>query len=111
VGIRLRGVEYIDKEIQPARADLTGDGGIDTVAAFLCSAGGVSWPNVIAVYGPGTVLLGSVDLGDYVEAEHSDVTSMKADGNTIRLKWTSYDGCCFDEKDWVGSFAINIRDS
>lgn len=102
VGIRLRGVEYIDKEIKPARADLTGDGGIDTVAAFLCSAGGVSWPNVIAVYGPGTVLLGSVDLGDYVEAEHSDVTSMKADGNTIRVKWTSYEGCCFDEKDWVG---------
>jgi hypothetical protein len=102
VGIRLRGVEYIDKEIKPARADLTGDGRVDTVAAFLCSAGGVSWPNVIAVYGPGTVLLGSVDLGDYVEAEHSDVTSMKADGNTIRVKWTSYEGCCFDEKDWVG---------
>jgi hypothetical protein len=102
VGIRLRGVEYVDKEIKPARADLTGDGGIDTVAAFLCSAGGVSWPNVIAVYGPGTVLLGSVDLGDYVEAEHSDVTSLKVDGDTILVKWTSYEGCCFDQKDWIG---------
>ena len=103
VAIRLKGSEYSDVAIKPARTDLTGDGGSDTAAVFVCSAGGVSWPNVIAIYGPGTVLLGSVDLGDYVHAEHSDVTSMAAVAKTIKVHWMSYEGCCFDKKNWVGT--------
>ena len=90
-------------EIKPVRADLNRDGGTDTVVVFSCSAGGIGWPNVLAVYGPGTVLLGSVDLGDYVRVDHSTVESMRVSKSGIEVKWISYSGCCTDEGSWVGT--------
>jgi hypothetical protein len=72
------------------------------VVAYDCSAGGVTLPETIAVCGPDPTLLGSVDLGKYVEAEHSDVRSFKVQGNRLAIQWTSYQGADFDREDWSG---------
>ncbi|WP_133787350.1 hypothetical protein [Kribbella sp. VKM Ac-2571] len=101
VAIRLKGVQYTSP-LPLATTDLNSDGVQETVAVYDCSAGGVTWPQTIAVYGPGPTLLGSVDLGKYVEAEHSDVRSFKVQGNRIAIQWISYQGADFDREDWSG---------
>lgn len=106
VSIRLKGAPYISP-LPLATTDLNADGVQDTVVAFDCSAGGVTWPETIAVYGPGPTLIASVDLGQYVEAEHSDVQSFKVQGNRIAIKWMSYQGADFDRQDWNGYLKLS----
>ncbi len=64
---------------------------------LLCSAGGVSWPELILVYSTGPKLLGYTDLGDITPTEHSDVESMSANSGDLRVAWNSYEGCCFNQ--------------
>jgi hypothetical protein len=101
VGIRLGGVEYTTP-LPPATTDLNADGIQDTAVAFDCSAGGVTWPETIAIYGPGPTLIGSIDLDKYVQTEHSDVRSFKVQGNRIAVQWNSYEGAGFDMQAWRG---------
>ncbi|MBO3746108.1 hypothetical protein J5X84_08535 [Streptosporangiaceae bacterium NEAU-GS5] len=81
--------------VKPVLADLTHDGKSELSGVLLCSAGGVTWPELVMVYERGPKLLGFVNLGDVTKAEHSDVTSMSAKHGDLRLTWKSYDGCCF----------------
>jgi hypothetical protein len=106
-GIRLSGVEYT-RLLPPATTDLNADGIQDTAVAFDCSAGGVTWPETIAIYGPGPTLIGSIDLDKYVQTEHSDVMSFKVQGNRIAVQWISYEGADFDEQAWHGY--LKLRD-
>ncbi|MEV6283480.1 hypothetical protein [Kribbella sp. NPDC051770] len=106
VSIRLKGVQYVSP-LPLATTDLNSDGVLDTVVAFSCSAGGVTWPETIAVYGPGPTLIGSVDLGDYVQAEHSAVDSFQVQGNRIAVRWTSYNGAAFDQQRWSGYLKLS----
>lgn len=103
VGIRLPGVEYVNP-LPLATTDLNSDGVRETVVAYSCSAGGVTWPETIAVYGPGPTLLGSIYLAKYVDdAEHSDVVSFTVTGNRITVRWISYQGANFDKAYWTGT--------
>jgi hypothetical protein len=81
--------------IQPVITDLSGDGIPELSGVLMCSAGGVSWPDVILVYSTGPKLLGYLDLGSVTSEEHSDVESMTASGQGLHLTWRSYEGCCF----------------
>ena len=76
----------------PVFADLTGDGAGDEAAVIHCSAGGVSWPDTIVFYGPGTQLLGAVELVTVHAAEHFYVTSMTAIGGDIEVGWNTSEG-------------------
>jgi hypothetical protein len=95
--------------VQPVLSDVTGDGVADLTGVLMCSAGGVSWPELVLVYTTGIHLLGYVDLGTVTPHEHDDVTAMSAAGHDIRLTWTSYEGCCMDKQihtgllHWTGS--------
>jgi hypothetical protein len=48
-----------------AFGDLRGSGARDAAAVLDCSAGGVSWPQIIAFYSPGPALLGWAYLTDF----------------------------------------------
>ena len=69
--------------VQPVTADLTQDGTSELAGVLLCSAGGVSWPELILVYITGPKLLGYINLGRVTPAEHSDVISMDANGGDL----------------------------
>lgn len=86
--------------VPPVLADFSGDGADDAAAVLNCSAGGVSWPDTVLLYGPGPVLLGSADLDTVHAAEHADVTTMTAENGDIRVRWSTYEGCCSDEMHW-----------
>lgn len=90
----------------PLSVDLDGDGNLEVVGVFTCGRGGVSWPNVIGVYGPGPTLLGSADLLDLRQAEHSDITSMSPSAGAVDLRWKSYEGAGFDVKEWRGRLEL-----
>lgn len=105
-GIRLGGVEFT-RPLPPATTDLNADGIQDTAVAFDCSAGGVTWPEIIAIYGPGPTLIGSIDLDRYVQTEHSDVMSFKIQGHRIAVQWISYEGAGFDEQAWHGYLKLS----
>jgi hypothetical protein len=111
VVLRMGGVRSYDGDpITPVLADLTGDGQPETTAVFLCSAGGVSWPNVIAVYGPGGALVDHIDLIDHsrrVDAEHADVTSLRANGRQLRVEWMTYQGWCLEKRYWRGVLKLD----
>ena len=92
--------------LKPMKADLDGDGNKELVATFTCGQGGVNWPEVIGVYGLGTELIGSVDLLDHVEMEHSTISSMRLVGNGLDVRWTSYLGAGFDMQDWSGTLQL-----
>lgn len=47
-----------------AIGDFTGDGATDAVALLYCNAGGVGWPNVLALYSAGPQLIGGIALSD-----------------------------------------------
>jgi pimeloyl-ACP methyl ester carboxylesterase len=82
--------------------DLTGDGTTDAAAVFRCSQGGVNWPAVLVLYGPGPKILGSVDLGDLTPAEHAEVQSMTLKNGDVFLQWQSYEGASFCIRHWAG---------
>lgn len=83
--------------------DLTGDGRSDAVVPLLCSAGGVSWPEHLLVYGPGVRLLGSVEVGDAANPqEHADVSELRFDGDTVDVAFTTYEGAGFNVANYRG---------
>jgi hypothetical protein len=73
--------------------DVTGDGRSDAVVPMDCDAGGVSWPEYLLVYGPGTRLEGWYNLGQITDAqEHEDVDSMTYRDGSVDVAFRSYEG-------------------
>lgn len=67
-----------------------------TVVPMLCSAGGVSWPNLVLLYDKDQQLFGAVDLiGERDPQEHLDVQKIRIKKDEARLTLVGYDGCCF----------------
>ncbi|MFJ5986007.1 hypothetical protein [Lentzea sp. NPDC092896] len=95
----------VDKPI--VLGDLTGDGAGDAAAIISCSRGGVGWPHHIVLYGPGPKVLGSIDLGDITEGEHSTVSRMSIVNGDVALAWSSYQGASFCLRDWTGRIHWN----
>lgn len=86
---------WISTFAPPVRARLIG-GHRDVVAEYQCTAGGVSWPSHVVIYGPTGRLLGSLDLGrSGLPQEHADVTSWHASGRSVTMSWLSYSGANF----------------
>jgi hypothetical protein len=65
------------------------------VAQYTCTAGGVSWPAVLVVYDRTNRLVASLDLRRVSHTEHAEVVGWSAAGRTVRVRWRSYEGCCF----------------
>jgi hypothetical protein len=63
--------------------------------AFICNAGGVTWPEVIGFYGDNLDLLASFDLGSIDHNEHSVVSSMAFRDRVLHVEWSTYDGAGF----------------
>src|SRR4051794_41528028 len=93
----------------PLLTDVTGDGPIDAVVVADCSAGWVSWPLHLLLYGPGPGpgLLGSVDLAMMSNSEHADVQGLDADGSCVTVTWAGYDGAGGDSLIFTGWLRYN----
>jgi len=74
---------------------------------YSCTAGGVSWPQVLLLIGEGGALLSSFDLQTIGQAEHADVDSIKAKGNAASLRWHSYEGAAFDRVDHTSTVTVD----
>lgn len=90
-----------DVHLPPVLADLTGDGSGDALAVVHCSAGGVSWPDELVLWGPGPALLTSRDLSAVHPAEHANVQSILREGRDVRVTWGTTQGCCFESTEWT----------
>lgn len=68
--------------------------GIQLLAQYECSGGGnaVPWPSVLVLYNRHNTLLAHLPLARHTNAEHAAVTSWRADGNTVKISWVSYNG-------------------
>lgn len=88
--------ELITDDPAPVQADIDGDGAQELVVRYLCSAGGVTWPEIILVYGPGPTLRGHVKLGDIAQTEHATVTKWSNGTSGFGVWWTSYEGAGSD---------------
>jgi hypothetical protein len=83
--------------------DITGDGRSDAVAILNCSAGGVGWPQLLLVYGPGTHLLGSYDLANAAPGfEHVVVDRLASADSGIDARFSSYQGAGFNVATYQG---------
>jgi len=72
-----------------------------------CSAGGVSWPELLLVYAPGKRLLGHVNLGKIATMqEHEDVTKLTVRGHQVAVDWNGYDGAGFAVTTYKGTLAV-----
>jgi hypothetical protein len=88
--------------LPPVLGDLTGGGSVGDAAAVVhCSAGGVSWPDTVLLYGPGPKLLGTANVDAIHPAEHANVESMSTEGRDVRVTWRTTDGCCFNKSAWT----------
>jgi len=85
----------------PIFTDLTGDGNGDAVAILQCTAGGVGWPDILAFYGPGTQLLGSIDVDDVHPMEHANIYALTIVKGDTNIKWDSYDGAGYCQTNWT----------
>ncbi|MGI5191217.1 hypothetical protein ACQEVI_23975 [Promicromonospora sp. CA-289599] len=99
-----------DGEPRHLATDLTGTGP-EYLALLDCHTGGVAWPEVVVLYGPGPTLLGSIDLSD-VElgpphgGEHRRVQAWHSDGDTVQATIVDYSGAGFDAVTWTGVFRM-----
>jgi hypothetical protein len=83
--------------------DVTGDGRSDAVVPMACNAGGVSWPEFLLVYGPGTRLEGWYDLADITNSqEHEDVDSLAFRNGGVDVAFRSYEGAAFTMSTYRG---------
>lgn len=73
---------------------------------YSCTAGGVSWPQVLLLIGEGGALLSSFDLQTIGQAEHADVDAIKGKGNAATLRWHSYEGAAFDRVDHTSTVTV-----
>jgi len=80
-------------------ATLRGLGYKQALTAYVCTAGGVTWPQDLVLIGAGGKLLASLNLGTFVQGEHSDLTTVSFSGNAAHIAWTTYEGCCLDRVD------------
>lgn len=97
---------------RPVMSDLTGDGAGEAVAVLQCSAGGVSWPDTVLVYGPGPRLLGALDLFKLAPVklapvEHAGVSSLKLEKGGVRVSFETYQGCCYLRASWSVHFKVH----
>jgi pimeloyl-ACP methyl ester carboxylesterase len=78
--------------------DLNGDGTGDAAATLFCTAGGVSWPEIIAFYAHGPTLIGSVSLSDinlpgHEPGENAVVHRLRYANGGVVAQWsTQQDG-------------------
>ncbi|MEV0977809.1 hypothetical protein [Streptomyces sp. NPDC049915] len=78
--------------------DLDGDGTGDAAATLYCTAGGVSWPEIIAFYGPGPTLLGHISLSNinlpgHAPGENASVHRLRYTAGGVTAQWsTQQDG-------------------
>ena len=71
--------------------------GTQLLAQYGCTAGGVSWPEVLVLYSKGNHLIASLRLERYAKTEHSQVDSWHAaSGHKVVVNWTSYEGAGFE---------------
>lgn len=70
--------------------------GVAAAVPIWCTAGGVSWPETIAIYTLDGRLLAYKNLGDLAHQEHASVTAISLNGNVIKVRWDAYDGANFD---------------
>jgi pimeloyl-ACP methyl ester carboxylesterase len=81
-----------------ALGDLNGDGHGDAATVLDCNAGGVSWPEIIALYTAGPKLLGSVGLDSinlpgHSPGENDFVNKMSYSNGAVDVSWvTEQDG-------------------
>jgi hypothetical protein len=111
ISLELISLEVTSREVTPAHharvicylfTDFTGDRADDAAAVLQCSASGVSWPVTVRLYWPGPpTFLDSVALMSVHEAEHADITTMTAENDDIRLRWSTHNGCCIDPMTWT----------
>jgi pimeloyl-ACP methyl ester carboxylesterase len=77
--------------------DLTGDGVGDAATVLYCTAGGVSWPEMVAFYrhgpaGPerlGTVFLSGVNLPGHEPGQNDLVHRLRYRGGAITVEWST----------------------
>ena len=84
-----------DKDVEYGFADLAGLGYKQGIVAYMCTAGGVSWPQVLVLVGRGGDLLASYDLGGVEGKEHADVQSVSVKGRNAVVDWSAYEGAAF----------------
>ena len=96
-----------DLSASPVFADLNGDGLREAAVVFGCSAGGVSWPDWLLVYGNGPELLGAISMMELASTqEHASIRDVEVDGNALRLHWVSYDGASFNPRYLTGTVRL-----
>ncbi len=88
-------------------AKQSGSGAAYAAVPIWCTAGGVDWPQTIAVYSASGNLLASVDLGPIANQEHAWVTSLSLHGDTVSAKFDAFDGADFDHHYWTGDFTLS----
>jgi pimeloyl-ACP methyl ester carboxylesterase len=97
--------------------DLTGDSVPDAAAVLDCDAGGVPWPNLIAFYGRGPKLLGSVDLGEvgapgYGGGENTVFNRLRYASGGVVAEWSTQqegDPAATASLDYTGTFRWTSR--
>ncbi len=85
-------------------------GGSVAVVSIGCTAGGVSWPSTLVFYGrtPGgnAKILAHLYLGKFRASEHANVKTMRATGGVLKVRWVTYNGCCFERQKYSASMRL-----
>jgi hypothetical protein len=101
----VNGSEWTEK-VARGRA---GSGSV-AVVSIGCTAGGVSWPSTLVFYGRddsgNARLLAHVYLGRIRASEHASVRSMRIKGGVLKVRWVTYNGCCFERQKYSASMRL-----
>lgn len=92
--------------VTAAYRDFAGLGYQQALVPYSCTAGGVSWPQVLLLIGEGGALLSSFDLSTIGQAEHADIDTIEPQGNAASIRWHSYEGAAFDRVDHVSTVTV-----
>lgn len=80
------------------------------VLSIGCTAGGVSWPSTLVFYGRddsgSAKLLAHMYLGKFRASEHASVRSMRIKGGVLKVRWVTYNGCCFERQNFSASMRV-----
>jgi hypothetical protein len=90
-----------------ATGDLNGDAKADVMAGFVCSQGGVDWPNWVVAYDDQMTIIGSVDLGKITPASHANLASIQIADQQAKLKWATYEGANACLRQWTAKVRIS----
>lgn len=101
-----------DAEIPADRVvfgDVDGDGTVEAAVVVSCSRGGVPWPEIVVVYGPGPTYLGHVDLGDQGR-DRPHVASLRMVDGRVEAQIVGFvgpgDGACCGRVDAVAQIVL-----